>query len=123
MYDMAGLKLSHLNRMKVSIIFPFSPERTFFYPVKENEPQSIPALTHFSPELPQFPFQMQKAVAHVDDLNYPEASQVYFVVNAPPIFSTCWRAIKPLLPERTRRKIKVLKGNGRKELLEVKKVL
>lgn len=59
------------------------------------------------------------AIATVDDLNYPEKTDTYYIVNAPLVFSACWRAVKPLLQERTRRKVQVLRGNGREELLQV----
>jgi hypothetical protein len=58
-------------------------------------------------------------IATVDDLNYPEKTDIYFIVNAPLVFSTCWKAVKPMLQERTKRKVQVLKGNGREELLQV----
>ncbi|KAH8958547.1 hypothetical protein BDL97_06G030700 [Sphagnum fallax] len=57
-------------------------------------------------------------IATVDDLNYPEKTDIYFIVNAPLVFSTCWKAVKPMLQERTKRKVQVLKGNGREELLQ-----
>lgn len=59
------------------------------------------------------------AIATVDDLNYPEKTDTYYIVNAPYVFSACWKAVKPLLQERTKRKMQVLKGNGRDELLQV----
>jgi len=58
-------------------------------------------------------------IATVDDLNYPEKTNTYYVVNAPYIFSYCWKIVKPLLQERTRRKVQVLQGNGKEELLKV----
>ncbi|XP_064961133.1 SEC14 cytosolic factor-like [Musa acuminata AAA Group] len=58
-------------------------------------------------------------IATVDDLNYPEKTETYYVVNAPYIFSACWKVVKPLLQERTRRKIQVLQGCGRDELLKI----
>ncbi|KAH9318521.1 hypothetical protein KI387_020290, partial [Taxus chinensis] len=58
-------------------------------------------------------------IATVDDLNYPEKTDTYYVVNAPYIFSACWKVVRPLLHERTRRKIQVLEGSGREELLKV----
>ncbi|WOK92648.1 phosphatidylinositol/phosphatidylcholine transfer protein SFH11-like [Canna indica] len=58
-------------------------------------------------------------IASVDDLNYPEKTQTYYVVNAPYIFSTCWKVVKPLLQERTRRKVRILQGCGRDELLKI----
>ncbi|CAL9071074.1 unnamed protein product [Musa textilis] len=58
-------------------------------------------------------------VSTVDDLNYPEKTEAYYVVNAPYIFSACWKVVKPLLQERTRRKVQVLQGCGRDELLKI----
>ncbi|KMZ75968.1 putative SEC14 cytosolic factor [Zostera marina] len=58
-------------------------------------------------------------ISTVDDLNYPEKSDTYFIVNAPYIFSACWKTVKPLLHDRTKRKIQVLQGNGRNELLKI----
>ncbi|CAK7324487.1 unnamed protein product [Dovyalis caffra] len=55
----------------------------------------------------------------IDDLNYPEKTDTYYIVNAPYIFSACWKVVKPLLQERTRRKIQVLQGCGRDELLKI----
>ncbi|KAJ4763206.1 Sec14p-like phosphatidylinositol transfer family protein [Rhynchospora pubera] len=58
-------------------------------------------------------------ISTVDDLNYPEKTETYYIVNAPYIFSACWKVVKPLLQERTRKKVKVLSGNGRDELLKI----
>ncbi|KAM7251993.1 hypothetical protein ACFE04_023876 [Oxalis oulophora] len=58
-------------------------------------------------------------ISSVDDLNYPEKTDTYYIVNAPYIFSACWKVVKPLLQERTRRKIQVLQGCGRDELLKI----
>lgn len=55
----------------------------------------------------------------IDDLNYPEKTNTYYIVNAPYIFSACWKVVKPLLQERTRKKIQVLPGCGRDELLKI----
>lgn len=55
----------------------------------------------------------------IDDLNYPEKTEIYYIVNAPYIFSACWKVVKPLLQERTRKKIQVLQGCGRDELLKI----
>lgn len=60
------------------------------------------------------------AITTIDDLNYPEKTETYYVVNVPYIFSACWKTIKPLLQERTKKKIQVLKGCGKDELLKVK---
>ncbi|KAL0328712.1 UNVERIFIED_CONTAM: hypothetical protein Scaly_2303800 [Sesamum calycinum] len=51
-------------------------------------------------------------ISSIDDLNYPEKTQTYYIVNAPYVFSACWKVVKPLLQERTRRKIDVLSGCG-----------
>ncbi|KAK6947108.1 CRAL-TRIO lipid binding domain, partial [Dillenia turbinata] len=58
-------------------------------------------------------------ISTIDDLNYPEKTDTYYIVNAPYVFSACWKVVKPLLQERTRRKIQVLQGNGRDELLKI----
>ncbi|XP_039072311.1 phosphatidylinositol/phosphatidylcholine transfer protein SFH1-like [Hibiscus syriacus] len=58
-------------------------------------------------------------ITTIDDLNYPEKTETYYIVNAPYIFSTCWKAVKPLLQERTKLKIQVLQGCGRDELLKI----
>ncbi|CAK9145127.1 unnamed protein product [Ilex paraguariensis] len=55
----------------------------------------------------------------IDDLNYPEKTDTYYIVNAPYIFSACWKVVKPLLQERTRKKVQVLAGCGRDELLNI----
>ncbi|GAB4826453.1 hypothetical protein Ancab_033348 [Ancistrocladus abbreviatus] len=58
-------------------------------------------------------------ISSIDDLNYPEKTTTYYIVNAPYIFSTCWKVVKPLLQERTRKKVQVLPGCGRDELLKI----
>ncbi|XP_039028042.1 SEC14 cytosolic factor-like [Hibiscus syriacus] len=63
--------------------------------------------------------KLPTTISTIDDLNYPEKTETYYIVNAPYIFSACWKAVKPLLQERTKRKIQVLQGCGRDELLKV----
>ncbi|CAJ2649380.1 unnamed protein product [Trifolium pratense] len=58
-------------------------------------------------------------ISSIDDQNYPEKSHTYYIVNAPYVFSACWKVVKPLLQERTRRKVQVLPGCGRDELLKI----
>ncbi|KAJ0988211.1 hypothetical protein J5N97_006567 [Dioscorea zingiberensis] len=58
-------------------------------------------------------------ISTVDDLNYPEKTVTYYIVNAPYVFSACWKAVRPLLHERTRKKVQVLQGCGRDELLKI----
>ncbi|THG10242.1 hypothetical protein TEA_003644 [Camellia sinensis var. sinensis] len=57
-------------------------------------------------------------ISTIDDLNYPEKTDTYYIVNAPYIFSACWKVVRPLLQERTRKKVQVLPGCGRDELLK-----
>lgn len=63
--------------------------------------------------------KLMTIISTVDDLNYPEKTNTYYIVNAPYIFSACWKVVKPLLQERTRKKVQVLSGNGRDELLKI----
>ncbi|KAL9254054.1 Phosphatidylinositol/phosphatidylcholine transfer protein SFH9-like protein [Drosera capensis] len=58
-------------------------------------------------------------ISSIDDLNYPEKTTTYYIVNVPYIFSACWKVVKPLLQERTRKKVQVLPGSGRDELLKI----
>ncbi|KAF5815102.1 putative CRAL-TRIO lipid binding domain, CRAL/TRIO domain, CRAL/TRIO domain superfamily [Helianthus annuus] len=76
--DMTGLKLSHLNQIKLLTV-----------------------------------------ISSIDDLNYPEKTDTYYIVNAPYVFSACWKVVKPLLQERTRKKVQVLSGCGKDDLLKI----
>ncbi|KAK1427906.1 hypothetical protein QVD17_16632 [Tagetes erecta] len=58
-------------------------------------------------------------ISTIDDLNYPEKTITYYIVNVPYIFSACWKVVKPLLQERTKLKVRVLQGGGRDELLKI----
>ncbi|XP_019194694.1 PREDICTED: SEC14-like protein 5 [Ipomoea nil] len=58
-------------------------------------------------------------ISAIDDLNYPEKTEAYYIVNAPYIFSACWKVVRPLLQERTRKKVLVLSGSGRDDLLKI----
>ncbi|KAD3338004.1 hypothetical protein E3N88_33525 [Mikania micrantha] len=58
-------------------------------------------------------------ISTVDDLNYPEKTITYYIVNVPYVFSACWKVVKPLLQERTKLKVRVLQGGGRDELLKI----
>ncbi|KAL4579059.1 hypothetical protein LXL04_015194 [Taraxacum kok-saghyz] len=57
-------------------------------------------------------------ISSIDDLNYPEKTDTYYIVNAPYVFSACWKVVKPLLQERTRKKVQVLSGCGKDDLLK-----
>ncbi|CAM8941181.1 unnamed protein product [Rhodiola kirilowii] len=63
--------------------------------------------------------KLMTVISSIDDLNYPEKTDTYYIVNVPYIFSACWKVVKPLLQERTRRKVQVLQGCGRDELLKI----
>ncbi|CAI9088192.1 OLC1v1022456C1 [Oldenlandia corymbosa var. corymbosa] len=63
--------------------------------------------------------KLMTVISTIDDLNYPEKTETYFIVNAPYIFSACWKVVRPLLQERTRKKVQVLSGNGKDELLKI----
>ncbi|XP_059667296.1 phosphatidylinositol/phosphatidylcholine transfer protein SFH9-like isoform X2 [Cornus florida] len=58
-------------------------------------------------------------ISTIDDLNYPEKTVTYYIVNVPYVFSACWKVVKPLLQERTKRKVQVLSGCGRDDLLKI----
>lgn len=63
--------------------------------------------------------KLLSAISTIDDLNYPEKTETYYIVNAPYVFAACWKVVKPLLQERTRKKVQVLQGCGRDELLKI----
>ncbi|KAG6695618.1 hypothetical protein I3842_09G106800 [Carya illinoinensis] len=63
--------------------------------------------------------KLMTLISTIDDLNYPEKTNTYYIVNVPYIFSACWKVVKPLLQERTRKKVQVLAGCGRDELLKI----
>ncbi|EYU27650.1 hypothetical protein ABFS82_13G137500 [Erythranthe guttata] len=63
--------------------------------------------------------KLMTIISSIDDLNYPEKTVTYYIVNAPYIFSACWKVVKPLLQERTRKKINVLSGCGQDDLLKI----
>ncbi|KAL6999104.1 hypothetical protein U1Q18_000270 [Sarracenia purpurea var. burkii] len=58
-------------------------------------------------------------ISTIDDLNYPEKTDTYYIVNAPYIFSACWKVVRPLLQERTRNRVQLLPGCGRDDLLKI----
>jgi hypothetical protein len=35
--------------------------------------------------------QLLSVISTIDDLNYPEKTDTYYVVNAPYVFSACWK--------------------------------
>ncbi|KAJ9551223.1 hypothetical protein OSB04_015268 [Centaurea solstitialis] len=99
--DMTGLKLSHLNQIKVLFLLPNVV--AYSYLVSQN-------VVYLS---------FSKYSILYDDLNYPEKTDTYYIVNAPYVFSACWKVVKPLLQERTRKKVQVLSGCGKDELLKI----
>ncbi|KAI8557447.1 hypothetical protein RHMOL_Rhmol04G0011700 [Rhododendron molle] len=63
--------------------------------------------------------KLLSVISTIDDLNYPEKTTAYYIVNAPYVFSACWKVVRPLLQERTRNKVQVLPGSGKDELLKI----
>jgi len=49
-----------------------------------------------------------KTLASTDQQYYPENMRRLFVINAPSVFTGLWKIVKPLLDERTQRKVQVL---------------
>lgn len=41
----------------------------------------------------KYDMQMLTSISTVDDLNYPEKTETYYVVNVPYIFSACWKVL------------------------------
>lgn len=37
--------------------------------------------------------QILTVISTVDDLNYPEKTDTYYIVNAPYVFTACWKVI------------------------------
>uniref|UniRef100_A0A0N5AVW2 CRAL-TRIO domain-containing protein n=1 Tax=Syphacia muris TaxID=451379 RepID=A0A0N5AVW2_9BILA len=50
--------------------------------------------------------------------HYVELVKYFVIVNAPAIFSALWYTASPILPERTKEKIRILGSNWRKEILK-----
>ena len=51
--------------------------------------------------------QLVTIISTIDDLNYPEKTNTYYVVNAPYIFSACWK-VKSLCDSLLFLQVKVL---------------
>jgi hypothetical protein len=49
----------------------------------------------------QYDTQMLTSISTVDDLNYPEKTETYYVVNVPYIFSACWKVLSVTANART----------------------
>jgi hypothetical protein len=64
-------------------------------------------------------YQFLKSLSSLSQAYYPELLGQLFVVNAPTLFAMAWAVISPWLHERTRAKIQIFKGSGKKELLKV----
>lgn len=39
--------------------------------------------------------QLLTVISTIDDLNYPEKTDTYYIVNVPYIFSACWKVCMP----------------------------
>lgn len=104
-----------INEYRDRVLLPLSSKRTGRYvgtclKILDMSSLKLSALSRL---------KILTMISTVDDLNYPEKTDIYYIVNAPYIFSSCWKVVKPLLQERTKRKIRVLQGCGREELLKV----
>nr|CAB3456659.1 unnamed protein product [Digitaria exilis] len=54
----------------------------------------LSALSQIKQYLSIFPHvQMLTMITTVDDLNYPEKTETYYIVNAPYVFSACWKVM------------------------------
>lgn len=51
--------------------------------------------------------------------HYVELIHSFVLVNVPGFISAIWTLAKPLLPERTKNKVKILGGHWKKEVLEL----
>lgn len=83
--DMTGLKLSALSQMKVCFMLFFLKFHKIF---------SITSVVSGNigwHDFCQYGLQMLTSISTVDDLNYPEKTETYYVVNVPYIFSACWK--------------------------------
>lgn len=41
--------------------------------------------------------QLMTIISSIDDLNYPEKTLTYYIVNAPYVFSACWKVCPSFL--------------------------
>lgn len=94
---MTGLKLSALNQIKVLILFYtnlgfiyslfllFSKPEACSTPCPRYGNRLIHSLFH------NLFMQLLTVISTIDDLNYPEKTDTYYIVNAPYIFSACWK--------------------------------
>jgi len=51
-----------------------------------------------------------KIGSQLDERFYPETVEMAFVVNAPGVFPTCWKAVSPFIDPKTKTKIHILSG-------------
>ncbi|KAK1317277.1 hypothetical protein QJS10_CPA05g02015 [Acorus calamus] len=111
--DMTGLRLSALSQIKALVPAQVRPVSHVRVNIVRPEAQQARQL-----DRPCW-LMLLTIISTVDDLNYPEKTDTYYIVNVPYVFSACWKVVKPLLQERTRRKVQVLQGCGRDELLKI----
>ncbi len=62
---------------------------------------------------------MLKMISKIGQDNYPEILGQMFIINVPLFFYGVWNIVKHFVDEKTRKKITILGGNFKKELLEV----
>ncbi|KAL6543077.1 hypothetical protein OROHE_010597 [Orobanche hederae] len=120
MYDKASIHYyvqSHIqmNEYRDRVIMPYATKKIGRYigtcvKILDMTGLKISALNQI---------KLLSVISTIDDLNYPEKTETYYIVNAPYIFSACWKVVRPLLQERTRKKVQVLSGSGRDEFLKI----
>ena len=54
------------------------------------------------------------AISTIDDLNYPEKTDTYYIVNVPYVFSACWKVVSPFCKKERGRKFRCCKVVGRR---------
>ncbi|KAL1563048.1 phosphatidylinositol/phosphatidylcholine transfer protein SFH2-like [Salvia divinorum] len=107
-----GVGLSTFDRASISIVHYYVQSH-----IQINEYRDRVILPAATKTLNQI--KLLTTISSIDDLNYPEKTQTYYIVNAPYVFSACWKVVKPLLQERTRNKIDVLSSCGEDDLLKI----
>jgi len=53
-----------------------------------------------------------KLGSQLDERYYPESVELAFVVNAPGVFPTCWKAVSPFIDPKTKTKIHILSASN-----------
>ncbi|KAI6186870.1 CRAL-TRIO domain-containing protein [Aphelenchoides besseyi] len=73
---------------------------------------------HFDKRLPTLLSGALSSISAFMAEHYVEMIHSFVLVNVPSFISTIWSIVKPLLPERTKNKVKILGGQWKSEILE-----